>query len=329
MMNRTPFQTEEPMEAYPPRLLDTPPFHFSRIHAAQQGCDLAVPSRIGLGSLVCYTPLVSALSRHTGKRVRLLTGRFPSDRYARLLGRADGESFNPVWEHNPYIDEIVDADAIDPSIMEEVSAEMDNFCQAGHVIENICRAYGLTPRRPAGELFLSADEQAWALDTLAHLPRPLVCLCPYGRSSSRPGNPWHLDNWKRLLEKLDGQAGFFQVGHEKLSHKPLGIFAPQTTIRQMMALIWASDVYIGFDTGPSHIAAALGVPSAVIWDCVLKSVLEEHKEAGYAAATMGRWSYPHLKNLMILGERESEVLKASVRFVTCEIRRFQSEDNID
>ncbi|MCU7924669.1 MAG: hypothetical protein KZQ88_18425 [Candidatus Thiodiazotropha sp. (ex Dulcina madagascariensis)] len=249
-MNKTPFQTEKPMEPYPPRLLDTPPFHFSRMHAQRQGCDLAVPSRIGLGSLVCYTPLVSALSRQKGKRIRLLTGRFPSDRYAKLLGRAEGESFNPIWEHNPYIDEIVNADAIDPDIMEAVSAEMDNFCQAGHVIENICRAYDLTPRRLTGELFLTADEQAWALDTLAHLRRPLVCLCPYGRSSSRPDSPWHLDNWERLLEKLEDRAGFFQVGNERLSHKPLDIFAPQTTIRQMMVLIWASDIYIGFDTGP-------------------------------------------------------------------------------
>ena len=328
-MNNPPQQIDQLMEAYPPRLLDTPPFHFSRLHAAQQGCDLAVPSRIGLGSLVCYTPLVSALSRQKGKRIRLLTGRFPSDTYAELLGRAEDELFNPIWAHNPYIDKIVDADTIDANIMQEVSAEMDNFCQAGHVIENICHAYGLIPRRPAGELFLTTEEQAWALDTLAPMQRPLVCLCPYGRSSSRPESPWHFENWKRLVKRLEGRVGFFQIGHEKFHQKPLDVPAPKTTIRQMTALIWASDIYVGFDTGPSHIAAALDIPSVVIWDCVLKSVLEEHKEAGYAAATMGRWSYPHLKNLMILGERENEVLKATVRFISETISRFHPEEGID
>jgi len=43
----------------------------------------------------------------------------------------------------------------------------------------------------------------------------------------------------------------------------------------MLALIWASDIYIGFDTGPSHIATALEKPSIVLWDALRKVPLEE------------------------------------------------------
>ncbi len=40
--------------------------------------------------------------------------------------------------------------------------------------------------------------------------------------------------------------------------------APRTTIRQMAALIRRGDVFVGGDTGPAHLAAALGIPCLVV-----------------------------------------------------------------
>lgn len=302
----------------PPRFLSTEPFFYSKLYADKYGCDLSVPAYIGIGSLVCYTRLVEAFALRAGRPIRLLTA--PLD-YS-WHGRNPAEADYPLWENNPYIEEIVNSNELDTEIMEQVSAEMDNFCQPVHEIENICAPYGLRPRKLCGSLFLSQEEMQWGLHTLAHLKRPVVCLCPYGRSSSLPDSPWYMEKWMLLIETLKEQVGFFQIGNNHFTQKEIPVFTPETTIRQAMALIWASDMYVGFDTGPSHIATALEKPALVIWDAVLKSQLEEAKEAGFSSAMMNRWSYPQNKNLMILGERNNEVLEGCIEFIVETAEKF-------
>lgn len=304
----------------PPRFLDAEPFVFARRYAAEHGCDLAVPGSIGIGSLVCYTRLVEEFSLREGRPVRLLTVPLDCSYDGR---RSEGEGDYPLWEENPYVETIVNADLLDPAISEHLSAEMDNFCQARHEIENLCAPYGLRPRALRGSLFLSREEKQWALEQLSGLPRPVVCLCPYGRSSSLPGSPWYLDRWLELVDALDGVAGVFQVGHEHFEQKPLPVFTPATTIRKIIALLWASDLYIGFDTGPSHIATAVGKPSAVLWDAVRKAPLEEAKQAGFSIAHMNRWAYPQNRNLVILGEKKREVLDWCLEFVSETVASFR------
>lgn len=296
-------------------LLETPSFHYSRLAAEKHGCDLAMGHLLGIGSLVCFTPVARALARRLGRPVKLLSA--PYDAWENL---EQGGSPYPLWEQNPYVGEIVDGEALDPDLMWEVSREAHNFPQPGHIIDNHLAAHGLrrAPGMPlAGEIYLSAEEQRNALERLAHLPRPLVCLCPYGRSAPGPASPWHEGRWRELVATLQDRLGFFAVGGGD-APKSLDVEQPSTSLREMFALIWAADAYVGFDTGPSHAAAALGVPSAVLWDAVNKSHLEEAKQPGYAAAMMNRWGYPQNRNLMILGERDDDVKKEILSFLaTC------------
>ena len=302
----------------PPRFLDSDPFVLSRRYAMEHECDLAVPGSIGIGSLVCYTRLVEEFALREGRPVRLLTVPLDCSYDGR---RSEGEGDYPLWDCNPFVETIVNADLIDPAISGSISAEMDNFCQARHEIENLCTPYGLRPRELRGSLFLSREEMQWGLGLA--LRRPVVCLCPYGPSSSLPGSPWHLDRWIELVEALDGVAGLFQVGNESFEQKPLPVFTPRTTIRKIVALIWASDLYIGFDTGPSHIATALAKPAVVLWDAVRKAPLEEAKQAGFSIAHMSRWAYPQNRNIVILGEKDREVLDWCLEFAFETLASFQ------
>lgn len=294
------------------RFLETEPFYYSRKYASQYGCDLSLPSWAALGSMVVYTRLIEAYALKLGRPLKILTApHFYTEETIAL-----NERHYPILDENPYIKEIVNADLIDIKIMREVSAEMDNFPQLGHITENICAPFGLKPRKLHGDLYLTKEEKQAALETLSHLPRPLVALCPYGNSSPLQESDWYERKWLMIIQKLSDDAGFFQIGHDKFNHKALPIFTPMnTTVREMMALIWACDIYVGFDTGPSHIAAAFERPAMVIWDAVRKAKLEENKEPGFSLATMGRWTYPHTKNLILLGERENEGVSWVVDFI--------------
>lgn len=292
-------------------LLDIPPLQAAREAAARFDCDLAMGSYLGIGSLVCFTPVARALARTLGRPIRLLTG--PYSHY----GHDVAADPYPVWAHNPYVGEIVDGQALDPDLMWEVSRQAHNFPQPVHLIDNhlaahgLCRSHGLPLR---GDLYLSAEEKRTAMERLAHLPRPLVCLCPYGRSAPGPEFPWHRERWLDLIERLRGKVGLFAVGGWE-APKDLPVEQPITTIREMLALIGASDAYVGFDTGPSHAAAALEVPSAVLWDAVRKTAFEEAKEPGYGSAMINRWGYPQNLNVMLLGEREGEATQAILAFL--------------
>ena len=305
----------------PSRFLDTEPFLYSKHYAAKYACDLAIPSWLGLGSLVCYTPLVEAFALNAGHSLKILTA--PHYKTNPKNPRGPQEDWTAaIWQNNPYIDEIVNADVIDPSIMEAINPEFDNFCQSQHEIINLCAPYGLRPRYLRGALFLSLEEMQWGLQELSHLKRPVVCLCPYGTSSSLPSSPWYLNRWLDLITRLSDHVSFFQIGNSHLDQKEFSIFNPATTVREMIALIWASDIYIGFDTGPSHISTALQKPSLILWDAIRKVALEEKKQAGFSIAHIQRWAYPQNQNIIILGEKDNEILEDCVDFIVSKLDSF-------
>jgi len=288
----------------PERFFDTPPFYFAKHYARKYGCDLTIPNGSGIGNVLAFTPLVVEYARKHGKRLKILTGRINP-----WVGVVKGECKFPIWQNNPYISEIVDADEIDSEIMKKVVLESDNYCQFGHIIENICLCYKLRPRELKPVVFLSSEEMAWGFQTLSYLARPVVCLHPSGTSSSNTDSPWFFQNWMKLIDRLQGKVSFVQLGKRDDDYKELGIFSPHTTLREAMAIIWACDMTVGFDNGLAHIATAFRKPAIVLWDAVRKSKLESEKHPGFASATMMRWSYPQNRNLLILEEKGEELVQ--------------------
>jgi hypothetical protein len=293
-----------------PRYLATGPFELAKRFAAEYDCDLAVPNGSGVGNVLCFTPLVDAFARRLGRRIRLLTAPLHT-----LVEPDHSPCLYPIWEHNPYIHEIVNADEIDTEIMRAVRSEQNNIGHFGHFIENVCRVYRLAPRALRPSLFLSAADQAMALDKLASLPRPVVCIHAGGTSSPTADSPWFLQRWLDLIAEVSGCVSFVQVGKQGFDQKDLGIFRPAMDLRQLIALIWACDMFVGFDSAPAHIATAFGRPATVLWDVRRKSIVEDRHYLGFGPASMLRWSYPQNRNLMIMGEKDDELVPLCVEFV--------------
>jgi heptosyltransferase-3 len=92
---------------------------------------------------------------------------------------------------------------------------------------------------------------------------------------------WPVDHFSALARALVldvPQARFVLLGdaHARRSASPFVaehgehtlVAAGETSLRESAALIAEMDLYIGVDTGPTHIAGALGVPMVALYHCL-------------------------------------------------------------
>lgn len=105
------------------------------------------------------------------------------------------------------------------------------------------------------------NEQTSTRTTLAPLRHngALVALHPYATHKSKQ---WPEDNWLKLIDLLE-EAGidWFIVGRGNAPLVPRRQdLTNQTTLRQTCALLAEADVMVTNDSGPMHLASAVGTP---------------------------------------------------------------------
>lgn len=131
---------------------------------------------------------------------------------------------------------------------------------------------GVNPSSPKGpEIFLSEEEKAWAYRWSKGLPasKGIIGLYPGGGGEIR----WPLKRFMELGAKL-GSEGWHPVvlwgkGEEEIAETAQreGLtVAPETSIRELAALISICKAMVSNNTGPMHIAAALNRPLVQIFD---------------------------------------------------------------
>jgi len=101
------------------------------------------------------------------------------------------------------------------------------------------------------------------------LPRPLVVV---NRSASdwTPNKEWPDEYWDALEARLAARATVIDIGAQtnRATTRPDGSYLDlrgQTTLPELIAAIAAADLHVAPITGTVHIAAAVGLPSVVIY----------------------------------------------------------------
>jgi heptosyltransferase-2 len=146
--------------------------------------------------------------------------------------------------------------------------------------ENATRLFPNEPTKAAATAWLA--ENATANDG-----RPLVALHP---GSGSPRKNWPAGNWQRLGDRIaSGGARLLLIGGEADDSaldtlaRSLSVHAPLVArnlpLPTLAALLARCAAYFGHDTGISHIAAATGVPSMLLFgptDPAVWAPLGEH-----------------------------------------------------
>jgi lipopolysaccharide heptosyltransferase I len=140
----------------------------------------------------------------------------------------------------------------------------------------IAEAFGVRDGPKSFPLPAFEAERRWASEYLRDCPRPWLVLAVGSRWITKRWPPEHFGTLARRAQRYAGGTVIFVGGQEDM---PLARataqyldggsrnLTGQTSLRQLAALLSHADVMIANDTGPLHLAAALGRPVVAPYTC--------------------------------------------------------------
>jgi heptosyltransferase-2 len=142
----------------------------------------------------------------------------------------------------------------------------------------VLRGLGITPRESGLEYWLTERDDARAMALLetngVAADTTIIVIAP---SASHPRKRWPIDNYAAVVEWIQraldahvvvvGGADDRSLSRAMTSGAKRSVLdlTGKTSLTESAAVIRRAHVYIGNDSGPLHIAAALGVPTVGIW----------------------------------------------------------------
>lgn len=141
----------------------------------------------------------------------------------------------------------------------------------------IAQALGCAGTPPAIQLGLTPEHLEWAHSRIAGLPRPLLMI--------HPGAQWETKRWPPESFAVLARAAQEEMGasivliggqregvlceaiEKRLTGTNVVNLAEQARLLQLAALLKQGDVFLSGDTGPMHLAAALGTRCVSVFTC--------------------------------------------------------------
>jgi heptosyltransferase-2 len=134
---------------------------------------------------------------------------------------------------------------------------------------------GLRPADPAAALYPSSDDRAFANQFVRAVAHPICAIHPGSGSAAKN---WPVENWRTVSEQLmsDSAARSLLIVGGEADEGALRevraawrddcvVFAENLPLPHLAAVLERCVVFLGHDSGISHIAAAVGAPSVLLF----------------------------------------------------------------
>jgi len=243
-----------------------------------------------LGDLILTLPVLGEIRKSYPNAEVVLLGIFPHARLAApefvdRVGRIDAPDLLPIF--------------VDSVLPEAVRAKLDGFDLAisflsdpGAIIARNLAAAGVK-RVTASSSKMRPDLHAvfQLADVLGQLgltlrdPVPRLAVGPKPAKSARLGfhvgsgsslKNWPIDLWTELIQRLDGSFDNFLLVGGEADEKVIHEFRERCGLGRLTTLLNASladlcqalngcTVFVGHDTGVTHLAAAVGIPTIALF----------------------------------------------------------------
>ncbi len=141
---------------------------------------------------------------------------------------------------------------------------------------------------------IQADARAWAREQLQSFPRPWLAVGVGSRWLTKRWPPEHFAALARQAQERFGGTAVFVGSPEEalladqaagLMRGPVCRLAGKTTLPHLVAILAEVDAMIANDTGPLHLAVALGRPVVAPYTCTLSEKTGPYGQGERAVAT--------------------------------------------
>jgi heptosyltransferase-1 len=140
----------------------------------------------------------------------------------------------------------------------------------------VAEAFGVGDGEKRFHVHVPDTERAWAAELLRGKPRPYLALSAGSRWETKRWLPGHFAELLRRMEAKTGgtvicvgssdEASLAQAA-TRAQTMPVIDLVGRTSLPQLAALLAQADVMLANDTGPLHLAAALGRPVVAPYTC--------------------------------------------------------------
>lgn len=145
---------------------------------------------------------------------------------------------------------------------------------------------GITTTQRHVEYLVREEERLWAQSYLRQMPGKGRLVGLVVETFGTPYREWSIDSFADLCRRLNAfdpglRFLLFGVGLDNsktgalkaVLGDRLHVLVGESTLRQSASLMNELDLFVSLDTGPSHIAAALGVPAVALFHCMRRGPL--------------------------------------------------------
>ena len=154
----------------------------------------------------------------------------------------------------------------------------------------VVEAFGVGSLLKRFHVPISVEARDWAQAEVRGLPRPIVAVAVGAKWVTKRWPPSH---FAELLREIPGTCLFVGTGDDtamslevmRSLHGPSRDFTGKTTLPQLAALLASADVMVGNDTGPLHVAVALGRPVVAPYTCTKAALTGPYNQAHRAIET--------------------------------------------
>jgi ADP-heptose:LPS heptosyltransferase len=144
------------------------------------------------------------------------------------------------------------------------------FRHRRHLVDLMFERLGYENDDKDPEIFIPADISAAAQRRLRDLvPAERSIVAMHLKTPHWPAKQWPHENFHALMARVTAELGVqvVVVGAEPVGDLPVGVIdlARQTSLLETAALLAEATLFVGLDSGPSHLAAAVRTPSVLLF----------------------------------------------------------------
>jgi lipopolysaccharide heptosyltransferase I len=158
----------------------------------------------------------------------------------------------------------------------------------------VIEALGDAPVHKTFHVPIHDEARSWARSTLSGFPRPWLAVGVGSRWLTKRWPPQYFAALVGRAQREFGGTAIFVGAPEEMELETFAVarltgpkipLTGRTTLPQLVALLAASDVMIANDTGPLHLAVALGRPVVAPYTCTLIDKTGPYHQEASAVAT--------------------------------------------